>query len=450
MRFAKHSLVMATTFVLGQAAWGGTFTLMTDRDATKYPGPNRLLAPSPGPGFPGTVHDGDRLAGTSDVGATVTYAGLGTPMYAPNHVGAMSFLYRRGSIPAGGANRVPILGTDFLGGPLLDLDGDGAGPRSLVPVADQTPVEIPGSSSHVDLSFDLSSLTVSLTNFDATGTNEGGPSIQPEIATVVVTLAGTSASGMVGAAINPGMDTRVGTLAAHTGPGGTLRGVYRIENLGFELWYDAIDPASSSSDQLGTLQHLGMFRGWLVLRDCGSGQFPALAGQSMGGTAWPSINSANVGQVFNTAVTTFGPTATINNGPTSDQFSAAGNGGIALTGGDIGAYFDTVVTPMLAPTAQSFVYLEAVGIGINNSGDPVFGDTTGYDVVVVASSVEAIPGVVGDVDGDGAVTVLDATELTSILLDPGAFAACEVDRGDVNQDGDTDGRDIAALVSLLI
>lgn len=452
MRSFKHMTLVLATVVFSNAAFGGTFTLLTGKDATKYPGPNRFLMPSPGPGFPGTVHDGDRLAGTSDVGVTATYQGLGTPLYAPNHIGAMSFLYRRGSIPAGGANRVPILGTDFLGGPLLDLDGDASVPRSLVPVASQVPVEIPGTSSHVDLSFDLSNLTVSLINFDATGTNEGGPNIQPEIATVLVTLAGTSPTGMLGGAINPGMDTRTGSLTAHTGPGGTLSGVYRISNLGFELWYDAIDPASASADQLGTLQHLGKFRGWLVVRDCATGQFPTLAGQNLGGTLWPTVNNTNVGQVFNTAVTLFGPTATITNGPASDQFSAAGNGGLTLTdgAGDIGAYFDTVVVPMLSAQAQSFVYLEAAGVGINNSGDPVFSDTTGYDVVVVASSIEALSGIAGDVNGDGSITPQDATDLATMLLAPDAYAACELTRGDVNQDGNTDGLDIAALVDKLI
>src|SRR6185295_11583475 len=125
----------------------------------------------------GSFADGDRLAGTSDTGATVVYQGNGTPMYQPNHVGAMSFLFRRGSVPIPGFGELPLMGIDFLGGPLLDLDGDNSnGVRSLVPVAgNPMPVEIPGSNSHVLMSFNFAVGTATLTSIDATGTNEGGP-----------------------------------------------------------------------------------------------------------------------------------------------------------------------------------------------------------------------------------------------------------------------------------
>ncbi|HUN82452.1 MAG TPA: dockerin type I repeat-containing protein, partial [Phycisphaerae bacterium] len=353
-------------------------------------------------------------------------------------------------IPAGGSNRVPILGIDFLGGPLLDLDGNPAAPRSLVPVDGQSPVEIPGSSSHIDLAFNLTNSTVTLQNFDATGTNEGGPGIQPEIATTLVTRAGTSPDGTLGAAINPSIDTRSGALTPFTGATGTLKGVYQISSLGFELWYDAIDPTSSSADTLGTLQHLGTFRGWLVTRDCTTGQFPTLTGQGLGSTLWPSVNSALIGHTFNTAVTDFGPTATIANGNSSDQFTAAGNGGIALAGGDLGVYFDNVVLPLISPAAQAFVYLEAAGVGINNSGDPVFGDTTGYDVVVVAASNDAVPARAGDVNQDGVVNTADASLLADVLVNPVAYPACVTAQADVNGDGAANGLDVAALVHLLL
>jgi hypothetical protein len=311
-------------------------------------------------------------------------------------------------------------------------------------------VEIPGSTSHIDLTFNLSSLTVTLQNFDATGTNEGGPNIQPEIATTLVTRAGTSPNGALGGAINPTIDTRAGTLTAFTGTG-NLKGVYRISGLGFELWYDSIDPTSASADQLGTLQHLGTFRGWLVTRDCATGQFPTLTGQGLGGTTWPAMNTALINQTFNTAVTLFGPTATIANGNTSDQFTAPGNGGNALTdfGGDLGGYIDNVVKPLLDPADQAFVYLEAAGVGINNSGDPVFSDTTGYDVVVVAASNQAIPGLPGDINLDGFVNADDASFLADVLLNPSAYPSCITTQADVNSDGAANGLDIAALLDLL-
>jgi hypothetical protein len=126
-------------------------------------------------------HDGDRLAGDSPTGANVTWQGSGAPMFSPNQFGSLSFLLRRGSIPAGGAHRVPFMGIEFLGGPLLDLDGDlGNSSRSLIPVADPndsnlpvTPLAIPGQGSRIDLTFDTGGGTVALDRFDATGTNEG-------------------------------------------------------------------------------------------------------------------------------------------------------------------------------------------------------------------------------------------------------------------------------------
>jgi len=426
------------------------FRLLTGLNAGRYPGVARSISPAPGPGFANDFYDGDRLAGTSDVGPTVVYQGFGTPLYAPNHVGALSFLFRRGSVPAP-PYTVPLMGVDFLGGPLLDLDGNTAAPRSLIPAAGQTPVEIPGSTSHIDLSPDVGSGTITLTGFDATGTNEGGPDIWPEIATVLVTLAGTTTSGGGGPAINPTVDTRLGTLTPYAGAG-SLRGVYRIADLGFELWYDSIDPGSGSADRLGTLQHLGSFRGWLVKRDCDTGQFPALSGQGLDGTLWPQVNSACIGQSYTTAVQDFGPTATISDGVPGDQFTAAGNGGLVLAeyGGDLGAYFDNVVRPLLSAGDQAFVYLEAAGWGINNSGDPVFSDTTGYDVVLIGASTTNVPGPAGDVNGDGFINLNDVPALVNLLIDPGASPACAVQRGDVNQDGMTNGRDIQSLVDLLV
>jgi hypothetical protein len=450
MKYVRPFFFVA--FAVSAAASAAEFRLLTGVDARKYPGVARNVAPSPGPGFPGTFADGDRLAGTSDTGATVAYQGTGTPMYQPNQAGAMSFLFRRGSVPIPPSNHVPLLGIDFLGGPLLDLDGDnGNGSRSLVPVAgNPTPVEIPGSSSHIDMSFNYAGGSASVIALDATGTNEGGPGIQPQIATVLITAAGTTSTGGAGAGPNPTFDTRTGGFTAFTGTSTTLSGVYRITNLPMEMWYDSIDPASSTASSLGSLQQFAKFRGWLIVRDCATGQFPTLTGEGLGSTLWPSVDTSAVGLTYNTAVSLFGPTADIFDGVSGDTFSAAGNGGKALTdgGGDLGAYFDSVVIPHVAGSSQAFIYLESAGFGINNSGDPVFTDTNAYDAVVIgeAGSVFAP----GDVDGNGVVEPADGVMLASILLDSSGFSACELARADINADTSRNGADISSFVHLLL
>ena len=42
--------------------------------------------------------------------------------------------------------------------------------------------------------------------------------------------------------------------------------------------------------------------------------------------------------------------------------------------------------PLVDPLSQRIVYLESAGFGMNNSFDPIFGDTTGYDAVLIAQS----------------------------------------------------------------
>src|SRR5262249_5909582 len=148
-----------------------------------YPGTTRAVFPSPGPALaPGSFSDGDRLAGTPDVGGVVNWQGSGTPLYTPNQFGSLSFLYRRGSLTlnAGGLKALPIMGIEFLGGPQLDLDGNlGNGTRSLTPVVGQTPIAIPGSTSTIGLSLNRAGGTIGLTGLDATGTNEGSQGLAP-------------------------------------------------------------------------------------------------------------------------------------------------------------------------------------------------------------------------------------------------------------------------------
>ncbi len=385
------------------------YVLLNGVDALHYPGTERLVVPQPGPGIPGAVYDGDRLAGTSDTSAeTVPFYGVGTPMFEPNEFGSLSFLFRRGSVPAGPAGRLPLQGIEFLGGPLLDLDGDpDDATRSLVPVAGASAVVIPDTQSVIELEFDLEAGTVQLLRVDVTGNNEGGPDIQAEIATILVTLAGTENDGTPGAAINPLVDTRSGTLTAWTGTSGTLTGVYRIAGLGYELWEDTIDPASATADVLGTMQFLGSFDGWLVLRDA-TGQFPALSGEGLGSTSWPLVDTEFLGDSFLTAHELFGGSATITAGPGGDQFTAPGNGGLALTdfGGDLGGYFDAVVVPNVPAEYDRFVYLEAAGAGINNSSDPIYMDSVSYDAVFIAAG-RGCANPPADANCDGVVNVFD-------------------------------------------
>lgn len=438
-------------------ALAGPFRLMTGVDNFHYPGTDRSITPTPGPGFPRAFSDGDRLAGTSDTGGVVAFQGIGTPLFPPNHAGTLSLLFRRGSIPIPPNFLQPIMGIDFIGGPLLDLDGDTTnGVRSLVPVLDGggapiTPVEIPSSFSRIDLSFDLVGGTVAIDGFDATGTNEGGFGIEAGIATVLVTLAGTTPTGGHTGPINPAFDMRIGTLAAHTGPAGALTGVYKIQDLPVELWYDSILANSSTAADLGSFQYLVRLRGWLVVRDCQTGLFPVLAGQGLGSTLWPAIDQTEIGNTFNTATGSFGPTATITGGVPGDDFLAPGNGGLALSdgAGDLGAYLDTVVAPLAEQDqANAFVYLEGAGFGLNNSGDPVYADTVGYDVVVIAESLAPVAPP-GDVNGDGVVDLGDAADLATALLDPSSLSACAFNRADVNGDAAVDGLDISAFVGVL-
>lgn len=451
-------LVLAWMAVLVAAPLNAApFDLLTGVDVGLWPGVDRTVPLNSVNGIvPGTFRDGDRLAGTSDVGSVVQYMGLATPLFDPNHVGSLSFLFRRGSVPLFGP-QLPFLGVDFLGGPLLDLDGDlNNGVRSLVPVdlgggLFATPVEIPGSSSHIDLSFDFSLGDAVLNDFDATGTNEGGTNIGPGIATVLLTLAGTTPDGgNDGNPPNPAFDTRVGTITPFSGNSGMLTGVYLIQDLQVELWYDSILGNSATASVLGTFQHFTRFGGWLVLRDCETGVFPVLAGEGLGSTQWPAIDTTAVGLTFNTAHGLEGGFATIQSMLGIDDFTLPGNGGLPLTdgGGDLGAYLDGVVIPLLGPDRDAFVYLESAAFGINNSGDPIYGDTIGYDLVAIAAADSVFP--VGDVNGDGVADLGDGGVLINVLLDPASASLCEIGRADVNGDGSADGQDIQALLNVLL
>ncbi len=375
------TLTALLAWAFGAVASAENYFLLTGVNAGMTPGISRPVFPSGPPAVvPGSFFDGDRLAGTAGA-SPAPYLGTGTPLLNPNPYGSLSFMFRRGSIPLGAAGNQPLLSIDYLGGPLLDLDGDlNNNARSLAPVASQTPVEIPGSSSFIGLSVDTSAGMIGLTNFDATATNQGFSGFGPDIAVTVNTLAGTQPDGTLGGAINPSIDTRQGALSLHA------PGVWRVSNFGYELWQDSIDPTSSTASTLGTFQYLGNLRGWVIERD-GNGNFPTLAGMGLGTTLWPLVDTSEVGNLHAQS-SGMPPFVSITDGPAADKFTAPGNGGLPLTdfGGDLGAYLDSVVLPLVDPLSQRVVYLESAGFGMNNSFDPVFGDTIGYDVVLIAQS----------------------------------------------------------------
>lgn len=444
MKLTQRLLISAGAAALCAApAAAEQFILMTGVNELNYPGAERLVFPDPGPGFPGTFYDGDRLAGTNDDGPPIVFQGIGEPFFKPNEFGSLSFVYRRASIPVDAQRQVPYQGIEFYAGPRLDLDGDlNNGSRSLIPVEGRDPAIIPGIPSYVELSIDVGSGRIALNHLDVTGTNEGAPRVSAKIATVLAVLAGTGTGGEPGDPINPAIDTRVGSLEDFAGRNGRLSGVYRVRDLGFEFWQDSIDPASSTADTLGTFQQLGFLRGWVVHRNRETGAFPKLAGEGLGSTLWPKVDESQIGNTFKTANGLEGGQAVIASGIGGDQFNKPNNGGVALSdfGGDLGAYLDAVVAPRVPGSSYRFVFLEAAGFGINNSRDPVYGDTISYDVVLVAYGF--CP---GDTNGDGRV---DLADLAALLA---AFGTAEGDE-DYNGDADFDfnGRiDLADLATLL-
>jgi hypothetical protein len=136
--------------------------------------------------------------------------------------------------------------------------------------------------------------------------------------------------------------------------------------------------------------------------------------------------------------------------------TAPATGGLPLTdfGGDLGAYLDAVVVPNLPADATSFVYLESVGFGVNNAFDPVFGDTIGYDLVLIGAARDACAGqLAGDSNCDGTVDAFDIAAFILALTDPAAYAQqfdCDtLCANDINGDGVVDAFDIGPFINLL-
>ncbi len=432
----RHVLLLAGAIAVAtvkpSALLAEEFHLLTGVDVRHWPGQVRNMPP---PNGSGEFRDGDRLAGTADTGEVVQFVGTGTPYFDPNEFGALSFIFKRASV----LGSLPLMGIDFLGGPLLDLDGDLYNAyRKLIPQDGTPPAEIPGSASLIDLTIDTPAGTIAINRIDATGTSEGGPAVPGDVAVTTNVIAGTTTNGVPGAAINPDVDTRTGALTACTGSSGDLRGVWAVSSLGFEIWQDTLLASSTTADVLGTFQYLGTFSGWLVERDPQTGEFPTLAGEGLGSTLWPLVNTSVIGQTYNTANGLAGGTATIGSGPADDPFTGPGEGGLALTdfGGDIGAYLDTVVIPLIDPRAKRFVYLQSAGFGINNSSDPIYYDAIGHDVVLIAA--EAILAD-GDYDRDGDADLFDYASFQTCFDGDGAMTlgpGCDVFDFDYDEDVD--------------
>ena len=71
----------------------------------------------------------------------------------------------------------------------------------------------------------------------------------------------------------------------------------------------------------------------------------------------------------------------------------------------------------------------------------------GYQVYVKGEPVPAY--IIGDVNGDGEVSIGDVSALIDLLLGGGADSAT-VKRGDVNQDGELSIGDVSALIDILL
>ena len=369
--------------LVASTAFAVPFELLTGVDEGRWPGPGRTVVPVAGGGNsqPGTFYDDDRLAGVGTQGPTITFIGTGQPLLAPNEFGALSFVFKRSSVPLGNG-QFPYMGIDFLGGPLLDLDGNaGDATRSLIPVDGENAVVIPETTSIIDLAIDTDLGAVDLLTFDATGTSEGGPGVSWKVGNTVNVMAGTGPDTTETGPINPLIDTRLGFVTQHVALNGATN-IWRIEDLGYEFWQDTLLDNSASADELGTFQFLGAFSGWYVKRDPITREFPTLTGAGIGQTPWPAVGTNGLGETFTTPPGFPAPTATITSGWPADMFDAPNNGGSGST--DLGSYFDNVVIPTVSPFSDGFVYLESIGFGINNSGDPVYLDSIGYDIVIIA------------------------------------------------------------------
>ncbi|MFO0973547.1 MAG: dockerin type I repeat-containing protein [Phycisphaerae bacterium] len=120
--------------------------------------------------------------------------------------------------------------------------------------------------------------------------------------------------------------------------------------------------------------------------------------------------------------------------------------GVAAGGGPAGVYaLPLQLTSNALATSELFFLL--IGKEVSST-DPLF-----LEAVEVAEAT-LLPGLPGDLNCDDVVDVGDAPLLAQALTDPDGYIAawpdCHLSRADVNEDGFADGRDIQALMQVLL
>jgi hypothetical protein len=124
-------------------------------------------------------------------------------------------------------------------------------------------------------------------------------------------------------------------------------------------------------------------------------------------------------------------------------------------GGDVHL---AVTSPCVDAGRNSFV---PVGVVNDLDGFPRFSDEpavpdtgVGAPPIVDMGAYEVLPLVMGDMNCDAELNVLDLEPFVQVLTDVGAFQAahpgCSPDRGDMNADGLVDGGDIQGFASMLM
>lgn len=79
------------------------------------------------------------------------------------------------------------------------------------------------------------------------------------------------------------------------------------------------------------------------------------------------------------------------------------------------------------------------------------GVTTNFTMTgTIVAMGQAVPNEPGDLNCSGSVDLDDAPLLVEALLTPNTFTGCDIGLADVNEDGDTNGLDVAAFVAAVL
>jgi len=88
--------------------------------------------------------------------------------------------------------------------------------------------------------------------------------------------------------------------------------------------------------------------------------------------------------------------------------------------------------------------------GVLDFNDGTFTVLYNPDNVVLTGFVPATPFLLGDVNCDGVVDLLDVSPFASALTDPAGFPGCDILRADMNQDDLVNGADVQPFVNALV